>query len=157
MNLADVIEGRFSTHSLSTNIVHYVVVSTTVSAPDALRLRNVMDAEERAKADRYRFEKDRQAFTVCRGALRMILGKYTHTAPESVRFDYGRHGKAQLAGLGSSNLRGGDLRFNVSHSGEVALIAAILGREVGVDVEVMRPQLDFLSLARTSVSPKGRG
>ncbi len=156
MNLADVIEGRFLTQSLSTNIVHYVVVSTAATQGDAIRLRTVMDTEELAKADRYRFEKDKLAFTVCRGALRMILAKYTNTAPQAVKFSYGRHGKPQLAGLGSSNLRGGDLRFNVSHSGEIALLAVILGREIGVDVEVMRPQLDFLSLARTSFSPTER-
>ena len=100
MNLADVIEGRFLTQSLSTNIVHYVVVSTAATQGDAIRLRTVMDAEELAKADRYRFEKDKLAFTVCRGALRMILAKYTNTAPQAVKFSYGRHGKPQLAGLG---------------------------------------------------------
>jgi 4'-phosphopantetheinyl transferase len=152
MNLSDVLEGRFGVPNLSTNVVHYLVLPTTVSQADTVRLRNVLDAEERAKADRYRFEKDRAAFTVCRGALRLLLGRYTNTAPPAVRFSYGPHGKPQLASLGSSNLRTSDVRFNVSHSGELTVIGLTLGREIGVDVEFMRPQLDFLSLARTSFS-----
>ena len=67
-----------------------------------------------------------------RGLLRALLGRYLGAEPEELSFVYGPHGKPALAGEGRA------VRFNVSHAGEVALLAFAAKREVGVDVERVR-------------------
>lgn len=103
--------------------------------------RTVLDAVERKRAEAFRFARDREAFSATRAALRRLLGRVLRCAPEAVEFAVGPAGKPALA-AGTSGVH-----FNVSHSGEVALVA--LARcEVGVDVERCRPDVEFLDLAQ---------
>jgi 4'-phosphopantetheinyl transferase len=83
-----------------------------------------LDAAERERAARLR---DPGPWTVARGALRELLGARLGVAPADVRLAAGPHGKPEVAGSA--------LRFNVSHTGSLALIALARGFEVGVDVE----------------------
>ena len=87
--------------------------------------------DERKRAERYRFARDRRRYVAARGALRELLGREVGLAPERVAFVYGPQGKPAL-GVES------DVRFNLSHSGEVGLLAVARGAEVGVDVEEVR-------------------
>jgi len=112
-------------------------------------LYDILGADERERADRFYFEQHRRRFTVARGVLRRILGIYLQAAPRAVAFEYSDYGKPSVAK--ADNLR--DIRFNVSHSNECALFAFTLRREVGVDVEYMRANLDVEALARHSFSP----
>lgn len=96
---------------------------------DAARLRELagfLSAEERERARRFRFERDRNRFTACRGTLRELLG-----VSSGVRFAYGAFGKPRL--------EDSDVRFNVSHSHGMAMIATTRGREVGCDIERIDP------------------
>jgi hypothetical protein len=68
------------------------------------------------------------------GALRRVLAVYLNEEPEQIRLEQGEHGKPRLAGPQ------GELRFNLSHSGEIALVAVSGEREVGIDVQRMRPK-----------------
>ena len=74
--------------------------------------------------------------------MRSICASYLRTSPKSIEFAEGRYGKPKLA----LAARGG-LEFNLSHSGECALIAAALHREVGVDLEFIR-DFDFEQVAQ---------
>jgi len=96
--------------------------------------------DERQRAERFRFERDRRRFIVAHGVLRDILGRYLKCSPAQVSFSYNQYGKPALAQ--ESEAIG--LRFNMSHSHEVALYALTRAREVGVDVELLRE--DFASL-----------
>lgn len=103
--------------------------------------RTVLDAVERKRAEAFRFAGDREAFSATRAALRRLLGACLGRAAEAIEFEAGPAGKPALSG------NAGGLHFNVSHSGDVALVA--LARcEVGVDVERCRPEVEFLDLAR---------
>jgi 4'-phosphopantetheinyl transferase len=100
-------------------------------SPEVLdELLSVLDAEERRRADRYRFEADRNRFIASRGALREVLAAYLQCAPRDVLFSLAEHGKPHLAEPCDRSLR-----FNLSTSGDWAMLAVTLGREVGVDVE----------------------
>jgi 4'-phosphopantetheinyl transferase len=109
------------------------VWSVCLCAEEALvaEFREVLSPDERARADRFLFRKDRDAFTITRAALRHLLGSYTDQEPACVRFGYGPQGKPHLADISR-------VRFNVSHSHHLALIAVALEREIGVDVEFVR-------------------
>lgn len=98
-------------------------------------LLGTLSLEERARALRFRFERDRRRFVAARGLLRSTLASYLGSSPEELRFRYGPYGKPYLS-LTSSYP---DIRFNLSRSEGLALYAVALGREVGVDLERLRP------------------
>ena len=105
---------------------------------DAARPKHFHDAlapEDRMQAARYRFDVDRRRFGTARASLRLILSRYLETGPAALQFELGAYGKPRLAN--EQNKYG--IRFNLSHSGELALIAIARYREVGVDIEFMRP------------------
>jgi 4'-phosphopantetheinyl transferase len=94
-------------------------------------LFSLLSADEQARARGYQLAADRARFTRCRAALREILARYTGLGASGLRFDYGPHGKPALAGSA--------IAFNVSHSGDLAVIAISGEGPVGVDVEQVRP------------------
>lgn len=97
----------------------------------------VLDSEERARAARFVQARDRRRFARCRSALREILGGLVCERPEVLRFRAVARGKPELD---FPNLDGKEppVRFNVSHSAELAVIAVCRVRELGVDVEQVR-------------------
>ena len=100
------------------------------------RLEGVLSLDETDRAHRYFFDRDRRRFIIGRAVLRLILAGYLGTEAEQVKINYGKHGKPSLAEPNAG------VRFNVSHSQEIALIAVAHGREVGVDVEFVRQLTD---------------
>src|SRR5262249_31517328 len=96
----------------------------------------VLSDDERARAARFVRARDRRRFARCRAALREILGGLLGEPADSLRFRAAAVGKPQLdRGPGVVEL----LRFNVSHSAELGIVAVCHGREVGVDLERLRP------------------
>jgi 4'-phosphopantetheinyl transferase len=111
-----------------------------LAALDQLRARapsflEILAPDERDRAGRFHFEKDRVRFILTRGILRTILARYLQSDAAHLSFDYNAYGKPSLAGSGEVS---SSLRFNLSHSHELALYAFTLQREVGLDVEFMR-------------------
>jgi 4'-phosphopantetheinyl transferase len=112
------------------------------------RLREILADDERQRADRFHFEKDRRHFTAARGVMRTLLAGYLARRPEEVRFAYSNYGKPRLA-------EEGELRFNLTHSHGLALLAVTRGREIGVDVEHLRDmERDGELLAERFFSPR---
>jgi 4'-phosphopantetheinyl transferase len=107
------------------------------------QLAQTLSAEERARAERYHFAHDRQHFIVARGLLRSILGNYVHVEPDHLQFNSGPHGKPALVQTSSRNV----LRFNLSHSHGLALYAFTRDREVGIDLEYIRPIAEAQQIA----------
>jgi 4'-phosphopantetheinyl transferase len=134
--------------ALGTGEVHVWRVALAQPSAEVERLGCTLAADERARAARFYFERDRRTFTVVRGALRTLLGGYLGHPSDTLGFGYAAKGKPYLA-----RPPGASLRFNVSHSGDLALLAFTRDRELGVDVEQRRPLADLLSLAETSFSP----
>jgi 4'-phosphopantetheinyl transferase len=103
------------------------------SSASQLDMDSVLSAEEKARAARFVYERDRQRFRRRRVRLRQILGAYLSCEPGVISFVAGEHGKPFLHPGHSSNLQ-----FNLSHSEDMAVLAVTHGVEVGVDVEWMR-------------------
>lgn len=82
--------------------------------------------------------------------MRNVVGRYLKTKPEGLRFSYGPYGKPALDGEHKSS----SLRFNMSHSHGVALIAVAETRELGVDVEYIRTDFASIDIARRFFSPR---
>lgn len=114
-----------------------------VSDIDVAHWQKLLSADEQAKAARFHFEKDRAQFITARGLLRTLLGCYLDTDPAILDFCYNEYGKPSLRERFNSQ----DIRFNYAHSHGVVLCALARGREVGVDVEHIRPQPEHEHIA----------
>jgi 4'-phosphopantetheinyl transferase len=97
-------------------------------------LRQVLSPDEQERSNRFHFEPDRRRYLIGRGVLKILLGRRLETNPETLRFDYNAYGKPALA----ADLAHSRLQFNLSHSGELVLVAITLDRAIGVDVERIR-------------------
>jgi 4'-phosphopantetheinyl transferase len=113
------------------------------------RLRVLLSADETARAARFVFETDRHAFVAARGMLRAVLSAYTGLKPEELTFSYDSSGKPDL----TSKQNPENLAFNVSHSGEFALIAVTRNRRIGVDIERHRDGVAFSEIADRYFAP----
>ncbi len=102
---------------------------------------NNLSQDERARAARFRFDRDRVRWSAARSMLRQCLAEYAHQAPESLRFAYMAHGKPFLADHPA-------VTFNLSHAGDYGLLAVTSRRQVGVDIELIRPDFADPAVAR---------
>jgi 4'-phosphopantetheinyl transferase len=119
--------------SLEEHEVHVWSRGLDVTPHRLEHLASYLSADEHERASRFRFQRDRDRFVSGRGQLRELLGRYLGKPPRKLRFRYSSYGKPALD---DSH----ELRFNVSHSRHRALYAFGLGAEIGVDVELLRPE-----------------
>lgn len=101
-------------------------------------LSEVLAHEEKERASRFYFEKDRLTFMIIRGLLRVIIGQYIKAEPAEIQFDYNAFGKPFLRWQEGASA----FHFNVSHSHGVALVAITRRKRIGIDLEKIRPILD---------------
>ncbi len=105
-----------------------------------------LSAAELQRCRRYVHQRLRNRNAVARGVLRDILARYVGVDPAQLEFEYGEHGKPALSTGGVS--------FNLSHSGGWAVVAVINEGAVGVDIEVLRNDLDVEALAQRYFHPR---
>ena len=106
--------------------------------------RKTLDSDELQRADRFYFERHRRAYIVSRGFLRDVLSRYLKSQPGVLKFSYGAYGKPALNGEHKDT----KLRFNMSHSHKVGLLALTEESVIGVDVEHIRADFATEEIAR---------
>jgi 4'-phosphopantetheinyl transferase len=105
-------------------------------------LGGALTEDELLRASAFKVDDARRRFVVSRAALRALLGAYLGAAPATLLFAASAHGKPRLDDPPSP------LRFNLAHSGGLALIAVAREVEVGVDLEEIRPRRDLDGVSR---------
>lgn len=115
-------------------------------------LARTLVPDERDRAARFRSPRDRRRFVVGRGLLRAFIGRYLGVPAASLTFRYGPAGKPALEWTGGAP----DLRFNLAHCRGSGLFAFSVGRDVGVDLEAIRPVPEMREVARTVFSARER-
>ncbi len=108
------------------------------------RWQKLLSGDERTRAARFHFGRDRQRFAAGRAWLRIILASYLAADPTALSFAYSAKEKPSLDPPHAQD----SLMFNVSHSGGIALMAFARGREIGIDVEQVRNDFDLEAIAR---------
>lgn len=88
----------------------------------------LLNAEEKARADRFYFEKHKRRFATSRAAVRIILARYLNLPPEQLEFNYNAQGKPSV-------INSQKLQFNLSHTEDTALLAVGKNFPLGVDIE----------------------
>jgi 4'-phosphopantetheinyl transferase len=106
---------------------------------------NLLSADEKNRAKKFRFAKDSQNFIVARGILRLLIGKYLEINPAEVSFQYSEFGKPSIAHNNS-------LQFNISHSQNIALFAFTKKFNIGIDVEFVNPNIEVKEIATSFFS-----
>lgn len=101
--------------------------------------------DERERASRFRRTGDGERYLAAHGALRLLLGRYLTCDPLALHFAVSRNGKPFLENR--------QLQFNLSHSGDLALIAVAQSRQVGADIEQVRPMPDLRAVAARVCTP----
>jgi 4'-phosphopantetheinyl transferase len=115
---------------LPTDIVLAIARPEQSAAPERYaRLLPLLSADERARLERFRFERDRLLFLVAHALLRITLSRCSDVAPEAWQFGAGSHGRPEIAAPASR------MRFSLSHTQGLAACAVVLDRDIGVDVE----------------------
>ena len=109
----------------------------------------LLSSEEKARAAQFLCEEARRRFVVSHGATRRILSRYLDLRPEEMGFVTGERGKPHLVTSAGAPA----ICFSLSHSGEVALCAVAEGRELGVDIERIRPVSAWREIAARYFSP----
>lgn len=128
---------------LGADQVHVWRASLRPPAGVLARLEATLSADERARAARFHFPQHRTAFVAGRGVQREILARYTGLPPAALAYREGSHGKPELDGAAGQM----GIRFNVSNSGDLALYAVTVRRELGVDLEQLKPMPDGMDIA----------
>jgi 4'-phosphopantetheinyl transferase len=120
-------------------------VPLELASASAAASQSVLSTEEVARAKSFVVERPRRNYLASRAALRSLLGRYLGKPPSEVTILIDVSGKPRLAD--------GDLRFNLAHSGELALIAFTRDCEIGVDLELVRPIERALEIAARNFHP----
>ncbi|MBL1141026.1 MAG: 4'-phosphopantetheinyl transferase superfamily protein [Proteobacteria bacterium] len=106
--------------------------------------------DERERANRLKIEEKKKQFIIVRSALRQMLSGLSGMTADKILFSYGEHKKPYIEYLHNDQ----PVEFNVSHSGNYALIAVTLGCKIGVDIEMINDQIDYRSLSERFFSVK---
>jgi len=123
--------------------IHIWRVNLDLPSMGIQKLYQTLSMDERVRAERFNFEKDRKQYVVGVGTLRAILGCYIGVEPSELRFCHGNHGKPRL----SDSFGNKTIYFNMSYSERLALYGFTRDREIGVDIEFMRdfPEMDKIA------------
>ncbi|MGL6345273.1 MAG: 4'-phosphopantetheinyl transferase family protein, partial [Waterburya sp.] len=134
---------------LDHNQVHVWRANLDLPTTAIEELAAILSHDEIARANRFRFTKDRNRFIAARSILRQLLGKYLQITPDKLEFEYSDRGKPRL----SASMPNSFLQFNVSHSHEYALYGFIYDQAIGVDIEYLREMSDAVKIAERFFSP----
>jgi 4'-phosphopantetheinyl transferase len=115
-------------------------------ATESSRFASLLSGDERDRAARFRFPHLTHSFVADHGRMRLILGAYSGIAPQDLEFSFNEFGKPDLANYRTP------LRFNLSHTKELSVLAICLDAEVGIDVEAVRPMDDWRDIAQSHFS-----
>lgn len=129
----------FPKHNIA---IHWLDLSTS---PIDL---SVLSPDERQRYEGFINPQKQHQFGTSRFALRQILADYLLLSPHEICFAYGQLGKPHIRTKQNPD----NLQFNMSHSGTWFVCAVTRGHAVGIDIEVMRPLIDFDTLAQQQLS-----
>jgi len=104
-----------------------------------------LSEDERARASKFHFERDRNRFIVARGLLRRILAAYLKQEPAMLHFCYGPKGKPSLQKTGT---RFPEVNFNLAHANGQVVYAFASRRQLGIDLEPIRDDFPTIEIAK---------
>jgi 4'-phosphopantetheinyl transferase len=139
-------------YAVSPRDVHVWMRRLGATSDHLQAMMEILPPEERQRAGRFHFHADRERHMVGRALSRILLGRLLDIRPEEIQFRDSEAGKPSL--IAAQNTA--DYQFNVSHSGELVLVAVAAGRAIGVDVERIRDDMELDAIAARFFSQRER-
>jgi 4'-phosphopantetheinyl transferase len=133
----------------ASGVIEVWSASTAAGEPPSAD-QTLLSDDERRRAARFYFDKDRDLFVLGKRMTRTLLGRALGLPPAALVFEQGSRGKPELSGAGA----GSGWVFNLAHSGTYVFVALGCGRRLGVDVERERPDMDLVELGRRFFCPR---
>ncbi|WP_178989435.1 4'-phosphopantetheinyl transferase family protein [Winogradskyella schleiferi] len=137
---------RASVH-LKPNMVHLWTINVEVKDDTYHKYYTLLSEYEKERADRFKFYKDKRCYVVARGVLRLLSSTYLKTEAIDIEFDYEQYGKPKFKQITNLN-------FNVSHSGDIAIIGFVYDHSIGVDIEKIKDDFNTFEIATNFFSKK---
>lgn len=119
--------------------IYYIVGSKNLINSNLL---HILTSKEIDRANKFKLEKDSTQFIIAVGLLKKILGSYYSIPPEKVNLITNQFGKPVISTDDCP-----EIKFNLSHSGEMIIYAFSLNEEVGIDIENIDPSINHLEIA----------
>jgi 4'-phosphopantetheinyl transferase len=111
---------------------------------------SLLPEDEKERANRLKINEKKKQFVIARGVLRKLLSNCLRKPIEEIMFSYGEHKKPYI----KEQYNNKTVEFNISHSGDYAIIAITLGNKVGIDIEKINNKIDYQSLSKRFFSEK---
>jgi len=125
---------------LTPKIIHTWLVNVDDVLHKIEILNRVISKDEKEKATKFRFKKDQNIFIISRGVLRILSAYYLNMGAKNIVFKYGEYGKPEYDFYS-------DLKFNISHSGDLIVLSFAKDFDIGVDIEKVKDDFDVLEIA----------
>ena len=125
--------------------LHVLPEPAALAAAAAQRFSEWLSPDEYERWRRFHLEADRQRFLLARALVRSLLGAYVQQAPASLQFTRSPYGKPELVQPAATPEQ--TLKFNLSHTRGLLVLAVTAADEIGVDVESITREAEMLALA----------
>ncbi|WP_299119090.1 4'-phosphopantetheinyl transferase superfamily protein [uncultured Winogradskyella sp.] len=126
--------------NLTPNTLHIWSLNFVVNDNAFNKYHNLLSDDEKERASRFKFFKDKRCYVVTKGILRLLSGQYLNKDAKAIKFEYEKYGKPKFK-------HKTNLNFNVSHSGDLAIIGFIYDHTIGVDIEKIKNDFDTFDIA----------
>ena len=126
--------------------VHIWIVSLSNKHITQESLKRTLSYSELKKIDEFNSISERERYLYYRGILRQILSKYMELEPEKVILSISDKGKPYI--------KNSELKFNISHKNDLAVIALGTKCEIGVDIEYLRNEIDYYKIVKRFFTPE---
>lgn len=126
--------------TLLSNSVDIWSIDTAKFPDDLTSYFQLLSQEEQLRSQRFKFEKDKRLYILARSALRLLAGQYLNCTPVSIQMGYAAYDKPYF-------LDYPEFKFNISHSGEIVVLAFVQKLELGVDVEYIKTDFEVMEIA----------
>lgn len=148
--LSDRYLSTFHSQLLPDSDVHIWRASLSDSSDELSYFASLLSPDEKARANRFYFERDRNRYVFGRGTLRILLGGYLQMEASRITFVYGPYGKPAIGSIHSKKT----LQFNLAHSNDWVVYVFGWDRPLGIDLEHIRPMPDLDDLAERFFSAR---
>jgi len=134
---------------LADNDIHIWLNYLNVHEARIKHLYPLLSSEEKERSERFKFYKHRKAFIASHGFMHTVLASYIDTNANEIEFSQTEFGKPSLIDIQNKN----NIQFNLSHSGNMAILAVCKQHSLGIDVEFAERKVDWRGISKRFFTP----
>jgi 4'-phosphopantetheinyl transferase len=131
---------------LKNNQVHIWRICTKRKKHELAIFLSLLNLSEKERANNFLVEHAKNNFIVARGVLRQLLARYLQIKPQAIEFQYNEYGKLFIEPA--------LINFNLSHAHDFVLLAFVFDKKIGIDIELLQNNVDFINIAQRFFSPQ---